>query len=311
MADLAEEAFDQLWSEFDRRYAMFVLRPEVDWTKLREQFRPRALQSPSVHALASVLAEMLRTLRDLHIGIQAGGADIPVYERFRRTNANPRAARAIVGRLNPVGRSAEWGITQDGIGYLAIYQWSEPALPGAIDGVLERLRETRALMLDVRLNGGGSELLARQVAGRFLEKEFPYAFSQFRNGPKHGDLTPKQPRVVPPRGPWRYGQPVLVLMGERCMSSNESFIAMMSGSTHVTTMGERTCGSSGNPERLNLPLQITVSLPQWIDYLPDGSALDERGIPPQIPFTVDAGGFSGDRDDLLQAALDRLRPAPP
>ncbi len=309
--DLAEQAFDQLWTEFDRRYAIFVLRPEVNWAKLREQFRPRAVESKSVHALAGVLAKMLRPLRDLHIGIQAAGAEVPVYERSRRANANPRAAGAMVGELKAVGRSAAWGITRDGIGYLAIYQWSDPALPDAMDEVLEKLRETRALVLDVRLNGGGSEPVARQLAGRFLENEFTYAFSQFRNGPEHGDLTPKRPRVVSPRGPWRYGRPVLVLIGERCLSSNESFIAMMTGSTNVTTMGERTGGSSGNPERLNLPLQITVSLPQWIDYLPDGSALDERGIQPQIPFTADADGFSGDRDDLLRAALDRLRTDPP
>jgi hypothetical protein len=55
------------------------------------------------------------------------------------------------------------------------------------------------------------------------------------------------------------------------MSSNESFIAMMSGSRNVTIMGDRTCGSSGNPKIVKLPLDMTVSVPRWIDYLPDGT----------------------------------------
>ena len=37
-AALAEQAFDQLWEAFDQDYAMFVLRPRVDWAKLREQY---------------------------------------------------------------------------------------------------------------------------------------------------------------------------------------------------------------------------------------------------------------------------------
>jgi hypothetical protein len=41
---LAAEVFDELWKAFDRDYAMFVLRPEVDWGRLPEQFRPRVGQ---------------------------------------------------------------------------------------------------------------------------------------------------------------------------------------------------------------------------------------------------------------------------
>jgi C-terminal processing protease CtpA/Prc len=94
------------------------------------------------------------------------------------------------------------------------------------------------------------------------------------------------------------------------MSSNESFVAMMAAASQVTTMGDRTCGSSGNPRLLELPVGVTVSLPRWIDYLPDETPLDERGVQPQLPFVPGDGAFEGERDDLLQAALDRLRRVP-
>ncbi len=124
------------------------------------------------------------------------------------------------------------------------------------------------------------------------------------------NLTEKYERKVAPRGPWRYNRPVMLLIGQKCMSSNESFIGMMTGDPEVTTMGDHTCGSSGNPEIVNLPLDMTVSVPKWIDYLPDGTPLDERGFQPQVPFKPAPGAFEGDRDDLLTAALARLSQAP-
>ena len=308
--DLAAAAFDQLWGAFDEKYAMFVLRPEVDWAKQREQYRPRALASQSTYELAEVCAEMLKNLRDLHVWLTVAGANVPVFNRPRSANANPQADEAMVGGLHRRGRMA-WGLTTNKIGYLVIYGWDNPNLPGQCDEALEHMRDTRGLIVDVRLNGGGGEPLAGQVAARFVKNEFVYGFDQFRNGREHTNLTEKIKRTVAPRGPWRYDRPVVLLMGQKCMSSNESFVGMMLGDPDLTTMGDHTCGSSGNPEIVHLPLDMTVSVPRWIDYLPDGQTpLDEHGFQPQVAFQPIPGAFEGDRDDLLAAALARLGQAP-
>lgn len=303
---LAEATFDQLWEVFDREYAMFVLRPEIDWAKLRDQYRPKAVQSQSAYEFAGVCADMLRPLRDLHIWLTLAGAEVPVFNRPRQANSNPSAHQTLLGGLNRLGR-LEWAVTADKIGFIAIYEWDDDATPDQFSEVLENMRNTRGLIIDVRLNGGGAEPLAEKVAGRFLQKPFVYAYSQFRNGPQHSNLTDKIARKLSPGGPWCYDRPVVLLIGQKCMSSNESFIAMMSGGTNVVIMGDRTCGSSGNQHLVPLPLDMTVSVPKWIDYLPDGMPLDERGFQPQVPFTATTGAFEGTRDDLLTAALERLR----
>ena len=306
-ADMAEQAFDQLWQAFDSDYAMFVLRPEVDWVVLRDRYRPKALAAKSTLEFAGVCAEMLKPLRDLHIWLTVAGTPVPVFNRPRSLNANPAATRAILGDVHELNSSVNWAMTSDKLGYLAIHSWSGREVPDYCHQALEQLRDTKGLIVDVRLNGGGSEDLAQEVAGRFLTNDFVYAFSQFRNGPKHQDLTKKVERIVGPSGPWRYDHPVVLLIGQKCMSSNESFIAMMSGDPDLTTMGDHTCGSSGNPRMLELPLQITVSIPRWIDYLPDGSPLDEHGFQPEIFFKPMPGAFEGERDDLLSKALEFLR----
>jgi hypothetical protein len=305
--ELAAEAFDFLWEAFDKHYAMFGLRPEVDWNRSREQFRPRALTSKSAVECAEVCAEMLKPLRDLHVSLKLSGANVPVFDRPLAINSNPSAHRVLLGELRgevPV----QWAVTPDKIGFIATYTWlSARGVRERCDEALEAVRDTRALIVDVRLNSGGTEDVAKEFAGRFVANEFTYSSYQVRNGPAHTDLTEKSLRTVQPRGPWRYDRPVLLLIGERCISSNESFVAMMTGATNVTTMGAHTAGSSGNPVEFKLPLDITVGVPVWITYLPDGTPLDERGIQPQIKFEPQPGAFEGDRDDLLAAALERLR----
>jgi len=308
-SELAAAAFDQLWEAFDQKYAMFVLRPEVDWAKLREQYRPQALASKSTYEFAGVCADMLKPLRDLHVWLTVAGANVPVFNRPRSGNANFHAIPALLGDINQ-GKGVAWAVTTNRIGYLAIYGWNNDSIPGQCGQALEHMRDTRGLIVDVRLNGGGGEPLAMQVAGRFLKKEFVYAFDQHRDGPSHTNLSEKIERSVGPCGPWRYDRPVVLLIGQKCMSSNESFIGMMTGDPELTTMGDHTCGSSGNPEIIHLPLDMTVSVPQWIDYLPDGTVLDEHGFQPQIPFQAAPGAFDGHRDDLLTAALDRVATAP-
>jgi hypothetical protein len=306
---LAEAAFDQLWDDFDSTYAMFAIRPEVNWDRLRDQFRPKALASQTSDDFAAACAEMLKPLRDLHVSLSLAGTDIPVFDRPRAANANPPAHKSILGSLHIAGR-LQWAVTADKIGFAGIYGWDDASVPEQFDKALEKMRQTRGLIVDVRWNGGGNEHLAQQVASRFLQKEVVYAYDQFRDGPERTNLTKRFPRKVGPAGLWRYEKPVILLIGQKCMSSAESFVGMMMGATNVTTMGDHTCGSSGNPQVLELPLDMTVGVPRWIDYLPDGTPLDEHGFRPQIPFTPAPDGMSGNRDDLLSAALERLRAYP-
>lgn len=306
----AGAAFDQLWSAFDTDYAMFVLHPEVDWNASRGVFRPLATNCTSAYDLAKVFVQMLEPLQDLHVWLTLSGNYISTYDPLSSLNANPAAYQTILGGINSPSSSVQWTVTQDQVGFIAINSWTDSQTPALCDQALEQMRNTRGLIVDVRSNGGGSETLAKQVAARFQYADFVYALYQVRNGPNHTDLSPKYSRTISPRGPWRYDRPVILLIGQCCFSSNESFVGMMAGATNITTMGDHTGGASGNPETINLPLNLTVTVSTWIDYLPNGSLLEDHGFQPQIPFTPAADSFSGTNDALLSAALARLSAVP-
>jgi hypothetical protein len=140
-----------------------------------------------------------------------------------------------------------------------------------------------------------------------LDRPRVYSLSQFRSGPKHTDLGPKNERTCGPAGPWHYAGPVVVLQGQKTMSSAESFALALAQCPQVTTLGDRTAGSSGNPTSVDAGAGIVVNLPQWIDMDPAGKPIDAVGVPPRLKIEAKPGDFSGEQDPVLTAALVNLR----
>jgi hypothetical protein len=303
----AEEVFDTVWDAFDREYAMFAIKPQVDWAKLREKYRPRAAVAKTNQELANIISEMLDHLEDLHVYVQVDGQHVFGYNRDRPLNANWKARASLIGHITATGHDLDWGRTADGIGYVNVYKLSDPSLPQVFDEVLGQMADTKGLIIDLRFNGGGSEPLGCQIAGRLLDRPRVYSLSQYRAGPKQTDLGPKNERTCGPSGPWHYIGPVVVLQGQKTMSSAESFALALAQCPQVTTLGDRTAGSSGNPRHIDAGAGIIVNLPRWIDMDPQGKPIDAVGIAPRTKIDAKPEDFRGDRDPVLSAALEHLR----
>jgi C-terminal processing protease CtpA/Prc len=125
----------------------------------------------------------------------------------------------MIGSLTDTQHGLVWGRTPDGIGDLNVSALEDKELPTTFDAALESLADTFGLVVDLRFNGGGDETLAQSLAGRFLHEERVYSTNQYRTGPRHDDFGEVLQRKCGPRGPWRYESPVVVLWGQRTMSS--------------------------------------------------------------------------------------------
>lgn len=303
--------FDEAWSAFDKEYAMFALKKGVDWDRLRDTYRPLAVQARTSYEAAGVINLLVAHLEDLHVWVRCGEESLWPFVRFRPQNGSWRATQKAIGEITDAGDEISWGRTQDGIGYVCVFGLEKPGQPDTFDRVLEPLKTTKGLILDLRFNGGGSEDLGLAMAGRFLDKERVYSVDQYRNGPKREQLGNKIPRKVGPRGSWHYTSPVAVLIGQKTMSSAESFALMMAQCPQVTTMGDHTAGSSANPRRLELAGGIAVNLPRWLDMDPSSKPIDLVGVAPAVPVKASAKDFTDTHDPVIEAALDLLRKGKP
>jgi hypothetical protein len=298
--------FDSLWATFDREYSYFDYK-QIDWNALRTTFRPRALAATDQSGFIGVIREMLGHLHDLHVVLRdPGGVAMATYDPQAFVNVDRAVWQQYIGRANWTQGQGDWGYgVLDGVPYIAIGGWNATSIRAAdFDTALERFRTEPRLILDVRMNGGGSDQLAFDIAGRFARGSVNTGYVRFRSGPSHADFGPPIPRALNPRGAWQYTGAVLLLIGRRCASSNESFIAAMRQLPNVTLVGDRTAGSSGNPGTFPLANGWTYSVSRWIEYTVDGQVIEDVGLSPGVFVTATAADFAQGRDPVLEWALN-------
>ena len=301
--------FDALWSTFDREYSYFVHK-RIDWSALRSVYRPRAIDAVNQTDFIAVIREMLGQLRDMHVVLRdPDGRSMPTYDPQTFVNWDRSVWQQYIARANWTQGQNDWGYgVLDGVPYIAVGSWGSNSIRAAdFDAALERFRNAPAIIFDVRMNPGGNDSLAFEVAGRFARTSVVFASVRFRNGPSHGDFGPATMRTLSPRGSWQYAGNVLLLIGRRCASSNESFIAAMGQLPDVTIVGDRTAGSTGNPGTFPLAYGWSYTVSRWIEFTADNQPIEDIGISPDIFVTTGPADFGMGRDPVLEWALQAVR----
>lgn len=305
-------AFDQMWQEMDRHYSYFTLKPGVDWAKLRDEYRPKAVKATTAAELAEVLREMLAHLKDGHVWIMTpDGKQVGTHRHPWAYNGNVRAVLAQLADVTQCGQFAVVGRTKpDGFGYFLMIRQSAatPELVAQAVAAIEKLADAPGFVIDLRDANGGSEPLAQEVARLFCEKKVVYAKSRYRAGKKHDEFTEDYPRELPAAKSGKpFVKPVVCLLGPGCVSSGEGFAKMMAALPHVTTVGLPTRGSSGNPAAVEVGgTGLAVYFSRWVDLLPDGTPVEGKGITPKVRIEAPADAYR-DADPTLAKGLEVLR----
>ena len=299
-------SFDRLWTTVDRQYSYFPLK-QVDWDSVRRIARPRAQALVSEEAFIALATEVLAELRDVHVWLLApDGTAHGTWQPDAVANWSPPMLDRLMAEGSWVDEAPGLGHRDiGGIPYIALRTWNALQLTAEdFDRALERYRDAPALILDARMNPGGSDALAMQVAARFADVSRVVTYYQYRDGPRHGDFTPLTPRRLEPRGAWRFTRPVILLVGRGSWSSTESFVSAMRELPHVTVVGDTTGGGSGNPALFALRGGWGVSVSRWVEYTAQMEIIEGRGIAPDVALPVSPEAVAEGRDDTLDAALD-------
>ena len=301
------DAITELRRAIDQDYSYRDLR-NVDWDAQFKDVTPRLERAGTPAGFANGAVALLGHAKDIHIWLKVGDTVIVTHRLQVTPNFNPKVLPRLVPHLQQHGTTALTGKMDDGTVYVAVGTW-EAKEPAALDAVLAAVRDAidskaRAIIVDVRVNTGGDELLARKLAALFVDAPKVYSKHTTRSG---GKWSPVHDRAVAPAE----GQPcfrgkVVVLMGPANMSSCESFLLMMRQAPECTLVGGRSYGGSGNPKPHDLGNGVTVFLPSWKNLSADGTELEGKGVEPDVVVRTTPADFA-DSDPVLEAALNLLR----
>lgn len=197
------------------------------------------------------------------------------------------------GRKTANGK-IRYGLLDGDIGYLAIRSMEGlasddddedkdiKAAGKAMDKALALFEDAPAVIVDVSLNDGGFDKVARAIAGRFASERtlgyYKYA----------GDSEDDEPQAiyVEPSGKRRYTGPIYLITSDITVSAAEIFTMSMRALPNVIHVGQTTRGALSDMLWKTLPNGWTLSLSNEVYLDADRKLWEGSGIPPRIPLEV-------------------------
>lgn len=300
-------AFDVFWQTFQENYPFFAAKG-IDWQQVRETFRDRAIsaeQRGDDAELFAVLREMVAPLNDAHVVVSAGDSGFFGAGRPGTTVPNPQLdqqAKDLIQQHDVQQQLSEFANGRISyadlpgrpeLGYLRISAFSgyteertfaadSAELDRALNAIFtaDRLTRLRGLILDLRINGGGSDALGLQLAARLTDHPYLAYTKQTRT-------TDPQPLRVEP-APAPFTGSVAILTSGSTISAGETFTqAMLDRPARTVRIGRPTQGVFSDVMERSIPgpqhQDWFFGLPNERFLTSDGRTFDGLGIPPDLP----------------------------
>ena len=129
-------------------------------------------------------------------------------------------------------------VLPSGLGYISVSSFKSP-IYGKFKKALLELKDTPALIIDLRYNGGGSISEVLNMAGVFLDKR--YEFGKFMK--RDGTFKQSQRKFsAGKRGKQLYAKPLIVLTSKFSASGSELFASSLQELGRAKVVGTQTCG---------------------------------------------------------------------
>jgi carboxyl-terminal processing protease len=183
----------------------------------------------------------------------------------------------------------------------------QPRITKEFKQALERFRNSRGIVIDLRRNGGGDLSVLLPIASYFFDKKTLFAKDSTRSGKPLSEFAgifklPLELYVGKP-GDQIYSGPVVILVDARSASSSEVFAAGMQDSQRAKIVGSQSCGcvlGIAKPREMKGGSVLEMSEVLW--FSPKGRKLEGTGIIPDKTVIPTVTDLQNKRDPALVEA---------
>lgn len=208
----------------------------------------------------------------------------------------------------------EFLIRPDGVAFVRFSNCEDESLVKQLKSDLAAHPDVKGLVIDLRVNGGGSSSIGAAVVSGLCTQGFRVPASTYQTrlysptkqawGSNSGlhPVSDSEDELVPDKERW-YSGPTALLVGPRTFSAAEDWAGYWRSAKLGPIVGTPTGGSTGQPLSFNLPGGGSARVCTKQDLLPDGTKFVGVGIKPDIvvPWTV--ADVRAGRDPQLERAV--------
>lgn len=311
-----ETAFERFYQQINENYSGKDVRP-ISWDSLYKIYRPKVTAQTTKSQLIDIFKNMIVPYKDLHLNFKIGN-DVfnPASDSISAKGIPDYLGEAVLEKaLNKRPKSYKdlfyYEKTSNNIGYINIKTFDNgyaQADFAFFDNILEELKDTKALIVDVRRNSGGDENYALNIAGRCATTEQIYKYTRIKTGVSKTDYSDFYSFALKPRGAWQYTKPIILLTGRYTYSTAINFTLMMRTLPNVTTLGNNTGDGVVGFTTRELPNGWLLRFPSGLAFLPNKTVIEgSGGLVPKTIVTISEADKQAGRDAILEKALELLK----
>ncbi|PRX56891.1 S41 family peptidase [Flagellimonas meridianipacifica] len=182
-----------------------------------------------------------------------------------------------------------------------------------IDRVMQDLQSTDSLIIDVRFNGGGQDVVSLEILKRFNDQRKKVASKKTKT---HDGFTPEI-SIYMEATENAYLKPVFLLTSQQSASATDFFVMASKVLPHITRIGSRSQGALSDALEKPLPNGWSFAISNEVYYDIDGICYESIGIPPhyELNYPEDrqpffrrvAQNLEQDKEMILSAMKDFKR----
>ena len=205
--------------------------------------------------------------------------------------------------------SVEYEIMNNNIGYIRLAHFNGDNLMDDFRIVMNYVRYTKGLIIDVRGNTGGLSENYRRVISRFTDVpiEFLHTYSKGENPYYEEPILPDTRNFI-------YPNPIVVIINGASLSGGEVFPELMKQLPSVTVIGDTTAGAGANDYtgeniqgEYGLTCGFTIRVSTVYVTRLDGLPIEWNGVLPDIRVSQTAEDLRKGTDKQIEYAIELLR----
>lgn len=199
------------------------------------------------------------------------------------------------------------------VAHVALNGFDDMATADQFLAAFPKIAEAKALILDLRANGGGNDGVGFRILATLADRPFATcAWSTrdykpaFRAWGRPTPVYDKGSEHVPADPARHFAGSVIVLTGPATYSAAEDFTVAFDAMQRGLILGEPTGGSTGQPLFFDLPGGGLAKVCTKRDTYPDGRVFVGLGVQPSRLVRPTVADLRMGRDTVLEAALAEL-----